>query len=231
MDYDWKWDEFNAPGVNHADPAVVREYDRKHGKLGDPVETARSVLRDLELPAGAVLADIGCGTGTLAIEAAKDGCEVWAVDVSQAMLDHAAAKAREAGVGGIRFVRAGFLSFELDSPADAVVTRAALHHIPDFWKMVAVQRCADALKPGGRFLLADAVYSGDPRQYREVLTAAMAEFEKRVDPDFLADIHDDLRKEFMTHAWIIEGILDRAGLEVIRTRKTGLFHAYLCRKP
>jgi SAM-dependent methyltransferase len=231
LEYDWKWDEFAAPGLDHADPAVVREYDRKHAKLGDPVEAARSMLHDLELPAGAVLADIGCGTGTLAIEAARDGCEVCAVDVSQAMLDHAAARAREAGVGGIRFMRAGFLSFELDRPADAIVTRAALHHLPDFWKMIAVQRCADALKPGGRFLLADVAYVDDPRRYREVLTTAMREFEKRVDPDFLADIHGDLRKEFMTLAWIIEGILERAGLEVVRTRRTGLFSAWLCRKP
>jgi SAM-dependent methyltransferase len=52
----------------------------------------------LELPAGARVLDVGCGTGRHAVPLAALGWEVTGVDLSPAMLTHAAARAEEAGV-------------------------------------------------------------------------------------------------------------------------------------
>ena len=59
---------------------------------------------------------------------------------------------------GIEFHHQGFLTYEHASgTADAIATSFALHHLPDFWKGVAVQRMAAMLRPGGRMYLYDVV--------------------------------------------------------------------------
>jgi putative AdoMet-dependent methyltransferase len=53
-------------------------------------------------------------------------------------------------VANIEFVHAGFLTYaHRDEAADAVVSRMALHHLPDFWKVVALDRVRALLKKGG----------------------------------------------------------------------------------
>jgi hypothetical protein len=61
---------------------------------------------------------------------------------------------------GIEAVQGGFLSYEHDGgPVDLVRSRNALHHVPDFWKAVALHRASEMLKPDGAFILVDIVYS------------------------------------------------------------------------
>jgi putative AdoMet-dependent methyltransferase len=62
------------------------------------------------LASGDVLIDFGSGTGTFAMAAARRCARVHAVDVSQAMIDYAKAKAIGAGISNISFSYAGFLT-------------------------------------------------------------------------------------------------------------------------
>jgi len=60
-------------------------------------------------------------------------------------------------------VQAGFLSYEHEgNAADIVYSRNALHHLPDFWKAVALERIAGILKPDGTPRLRDLVFDFDP---------------------------------------------------------------------
>src|SRR5438128_4333794 len=65
------------------------------------------VIAKLQLKPGDIVADIGSGSGTFSIPMAKaiapNGI-LYAVDIDQAMLDHVAARAREAGVTNLRTV-------------------------------------------------------------------------------------------------------------------------------
>src|SRR5215472_11827296 len=67
----------------------------------DRVLKIDEVIAKLELKPGDIVADIGSGSGTFSIPMAKaiapNGI-LYAVDIDQAMLDHVAAKAKEAGV-------------------------------------------------------------------------------------------------------------------------------------
>ena len=100
------------------------------------------------------MADIGCGNGVLACEAALMGAKVDAIDISPAMLALAEIQARDRKVA-IRTQSAGLLSFAYKPNSyDLVVSEFALHHLPDFWKAVALARIFRALKPGGSFYLA-----------------------------------------------------------------------------
>src|SRR5258706_13312227 len=108
------------------------------------------------------VADIGCGNGVLACEAALMGAEVDAIDISPAMLALAEIQARDRKVA-IRTQSAGLLSFAYEPNSyDLIVSEFALHHLPDFWKAVALSRIFCALKPGSSFYLRDIVFVSTP---------------------------------------------------------------------
>ena len=65
--------------------------------------------------------------------------DVTAVDVSPAMVATLRQRAAAEGLTNLVAVQAGFLTYEhAGPPVDGVFTRNALHHLPDFWKAVAL---------------------------------------------------------------------------------------------
>ena len=75
----WPFDEFKQLTVDFNDPQQVADYDRRQG---DGAEDHRCILSDLGFKAGDVVVDLGTGTGSFAVEAARAGASrVHAVDV------------------------------------------------------------------------------------------------------------------------------------------------------
>jgi len=135
----------------------IRRYDQKMSRMRDLRREIQEISDQLALLPGQKILEIGTGTGNFAIFAAKIGAEVIAADVSKPMLEYAKEKAK-ARLGKdaerIRFVNAGFLSYKHEGPLlDAIVTQLALHHLPDFWKQVALFRLSDILKEGGKLYI------------------------------------------------------------------------------
>ena len=90
------------------------------------------------------------------------GAEVDAIDISPAMLALANIQARDRKVA-IRTQPAGMLSFAYQPNSyDLIVSEFTLHHLPDFWKAVALARIHAALKPGANFYLRDIVFVSMP---------------------------------------------------------------------
>ncbi len=148
-------DELAHAGKEHRDPGDVARYDRKAGFDAD-VEEEVTLLRGLGLDERSTLVDLGAGTGTLALAAAAMCRRVVAVDVSPAMVAAAKEKVAEHGASNIECLQAGFLSYEhVGDPADFVYSRNALHHLPDFWKAVALDGIARMLAPSGILRLRD----------------------------------------------------------------------------
>jgi SAM-dependent methyltransferase len=85
--------------------------------------------------------DLGAGTGLVAAAVAPYCRRVVAVEPSPAIL--AIARARSTA---IECPQAGFLTYAHEGERPQVVySRNALHHLPDFWKAVALERiCAVA---------------------------------------------------------------------------------------
>ncbi|MFA5206700.1 MAG: class I SAM-dependent methyltransferase [Lentisphaeria bacterium] len=223
----WQWNEDQQIGTDYANVAEVRAYDRRMGELRDIPAENRAILALLQLAPGAAVLEIGTGTGAFAREAARAGHRVTALDISPVMLDYAAERAREDGLAGIRFVRAGFLTYEhAGEPFDAVVSGLALHHLPDLWKFHALKRIHGWLRPGGRFLLQDVVFDPGPEgfaAYFDRLAAA-------VPTDSRQPFIRHIRQEYSTLAWILEGLLQRSGFTVEQSWRQPDFMAhYLCR--
>ena len=227
MNADWRYDEFNQLAVDYGDAEEVRDFESKH-----PTElaVARETLESIGVGKGTVLVDMGCATGWVTVEAAKLGAVAHGVDTSAAMLEFARAKAKDAGVEAA-FHRAGFLSYEHPgAAADVVVARFVLHHLPDFWKSIALGRMAKLLRPGGSFYYRDMTYSFDPADYESVIAKWMVESPKRCGYS-QAQMDGHLRDEYTTYSWIMEGLFERAGFEIVRSEMipAAMQAEYLCR--
>jgi SAM-dependent methyltransferase len=200
-------DERAFAGAEHLDPGYVAGYDEK---TGFDVEPEVALLRELGLGESSTLVDLGAGTGILAAAVAPFVRRVVAVDPSPAMLE----RARERG--GFDVVEAGFLSYEHDGePADFVYSRNALHHLPDFWKTLALRRVHALLRPGDVFLLRDIVYSFEPEEADGVLAAWYAG--ASTDPALgwtAQELEEHVRSEHSTFAWLLEPMLEHAGFEI-----------------
>jgi len=156
----WQYDEMKPVGKDYANVSEVEKYDAFHSQFRNIEKDNEAILNRLSVQKNQIVLEFGTGTGAFAIQAAKCCEKVYAVDVSQAMLDYAKNKAITNGVSNITFCHGGFLTYKhKDAPVDFVVTSFALHHRPDFWKAVALQRINSLLKKGGKLFLADVVFS------------------------------------------------------------------------
>lgn len=225
----WFPDELARAGDEHLDPEYVLGYDRKAG--ADPTEDV-ALLRDLGLNETRTLVDLGTGTGTLALAAAPLCRRVVAVDVSGAMLTILKEKTERLGIKNIECVRGGFLTYEQrGEPADFVYSRNALHHLPDFFKALALERIASMLGPGGALRLHDLVFSFDPREAEHVIEAWLA---SAVDQPYRGwtrpAIEKDVREEYITFSWLLELMLERAGFAIqdARHHASRCYSAYTC---
>ena len=218
-------DETALAGAEHLDAAYVGGYDRK-ARL-DPSSDVDD-LRAWGLDETSTLIDFGAGTGTFALAAAAVCGRVVAIDVSPAMVAALAAKAAAAGITNVETVRAGFLSYVHDgAPADCIYTRNALHHLPDFWKGIALRRMHGLLEAGGRLRVRDLVFSFDLASAEDAV-ARWVEAAAVESPEHgwtRAELEQHVREEHSTFTWLFEPLLEHAGFE-IATRDYGAVGAY-----
>jgi 2-polyprenyl-3-methyl-5-hydroxy-6-metoxy-1,4-benzoquinol methylase len=221
---DWYYTQRRRIGI---DSTVASLYDRHD----DSDLRARAALAMLGVKKGWRVADIGCGNGILACEASLMGAEVDAIDISPAMLALAEINARDRRVA-IRTQSAGLLSFAYQPGTyDLIVSEFTLHHLPDFWKAVALSRIFAALKPGANFYLRDIVFvrtpDGTERDVEEWAEFAIS------NRDFSRDsVITHMRDEYSTFGWVIERMLVDAGFELTSVDYHAPLHGtYLLRKP
>lgn len=230
MDDSWLIDELAYAGREHLDAAYVAGYDRKAGHdRGVPdVEEDLAALTALGLDRTATVIDLGAGTGAFALPAASRFRRVVAVDVSPAM--EAFLRERAAGTRA-EVVRAGFLSYEHEgAPADAVVSRNALHQLPDLWKAMALERIGRMLRPGGVLRLRDLVFDCRPDEVPEVVGRWLDG--AATDPAYgytSEDFAEHLRTEHSTFRWLLEPMLAATGFTIVDVAfRASIYAAYTC---
>ncbi|MEN8136024.1 MAG: class I SAM-dependent methyltransferase [Thermodesulfobacteriota bacterium] len=226
----WQYNEFTQVGKDYSNSDEVEEYDSRHSDFRDIEGESNAVLDTLGAGEEDILIDFGSGTGIFAIQAARRCSQVYAVDVSQAMLDYARTKAEKSGVVNIKFYHSGFLNFKYyGPPVDLITTTFAFHHLPDFWKGIALKRMALMLKPGGRLFIHDAIIEEDNAIENiaaliEKLAAAGGNFMRE-------DAEDHFREEFSTYDWVMDGLLTRTGFEInSKEIEEGVIGTYYCTK-
>lgn len=225
----WFPDELAHAGHEHLDSTYVPTYDAK--AQTDPAEDL-GILRRYGFGAETTLIDLGAGTGTFALAAAAECRQVMAVDVSPVMLRAMQEKAKAAHLSNLVTVQAGFLSYDHSGgPVDLVYSRHALHHLPDFWKAVALVRIARLLKPGGLLFLRDLVYDLQPGEIETAMEEWFAHAAPTPDVGWTrAELEEHVREEYSPFSWVLEPMLERCGFRIEEVERGGhLYAAYVCR--
>jgi 2-polyprenyl-3-methyl-5-hydroxy-6-metoxy-1,4-benzoquinol methylase len=120
---------------------------------------------------GSRVADLGCGTGSLALLLAARGHQVQGVDVSPAMLERAEAKSLAAGVP-VRFDVGDVCDPELPPGAfDIVLARHVVWALPD--PRASLRRWTDLLVPSGRMLLVEGFWFTEAGLHEPELVALL----------------------------------------------------------
>jgi len=229
----WQYDERAKAGVDYEDAAIAAEYDSRHAKFRDFEKDARVVMQLLDLQPEHTVIDLGCGTGAFVIPAARSCRKVYAVDISRAMLDRCTEKARAAGLNNIETHCAGFLTYEhKGDPVDAIVSVAALHHLPDFWKAVAFKRMYDMLKPGGKLYLFDVIFTFPIDSYQIEFNCWVNGMAEKAGQSMAQETIVHIRDEYSTFDWVIDGMLERAGFKTDLKRSDFPYSlSYVCVRP
>jgi ubiquinone/menaquinone biosynthesis C-methylase UbiE len=209
----WFLDEVASAGRENLDADHVARYDTKEdaGAAGE-----LRVLEELGLDHRSEVVDIGAGTGQFTLAAASVCARVVAVDVSPVMLRQLQAKVDASNVSNVEVVQSGFLSYEhRGNAADFVYSRYALHHLPDFWKGMALERVRHILRPRGVLRLWDVVYSFDPADAEQRVEAWCATSASDVESEWTrAEFEEHVRDEHSTFSWLLEPMIQRSGFEI-----------------
>lgn len=228
----WVLDEIAHAGRENLDAAHVALYDTKESW---DAESEVELLADLGLGPDSHVVDIGAGTGQFTLAVAPRCQRVVAVDISPLMLDQLRSKVTSSGLANVDCIQAGFLSYEHRGPlASFVYSRWALHHLPDFWKVLALQRIRQTLEPGGVFRLLDIAFSFDPTDTEHGIDAwaATLPVESQTEGEWVrADIDEHVRDEHSTFTWLLEPMLERTGfaIESASYSPDGIFAEYVAR--
>ncbi len=227
---EWTYDEMKQTGVDYSGIEQVQRYDDMHQKFRDYEKNSDAIIKILDLDSNSTVIDMGAGTGAFTLYAAKHCKKVYAVDISLAMLNLCRIKCDRIGLSNISYCHSGFLTYDHEAdPADAMVSIASLHHLPDFWKLVGLTRAAEMLKAGGRFFLFDIVFPSAADDMEGKLNAWVRSITEQSGPELAAEAKIHIRDEYSTYDWVMEGLLERAGFKIESAEYSEGFQAtYVC---
>jgi ubiquinone/menaquinone biosynthesis C-methylase UbiE len=205
----------------HHESAAPREPERAPDTSGKTIRWARfydaftalisfgkdgairkAALEVAQLGPGERVLDIGCGTGSLAIDA-KAGVgptgEVHGIDAAPEMIAAARRKAAKKEVD-VRF-QIGLIEkipFP-DDQFDLALNSFVLHHLPDDLKRTGFAQVHRVLKPGGRFLTVDFASTGVG-----LLGHLMSLFGHKIAQDYVGDLMAMLKATGFTDVEAVE---------------------------
>ncbi len=106
------------------------------------------------------LLDVGAGTGLLALAAAPHVARVSALDFSPAMCHRLQAKADNIGASNVDVLINTATDLPLaDGTIDVTVSNYCFHHLTESEKRRALSEIARVLRPGGRLVFADMMFT------------------------------------------------------------------------
>ena len=228
---EWQYDELKQVGIDYTEQSEVQVYDSQMQRLRDIKKEVEEFMKSTGLTYDRTVLEIGTGTGELALEIARYCTKVFAADVSPTMLQFARQKARDRDVSNIEFHDGGFLTYtHAGEPLDVIVSQLALHHLPDFWKLIALKRIYAMLKNGGKFYLRDVVYSFEGNHH-EFFESWINGVKEAAGERMAKDLATSIKEEYYTFDWIMEELLQRAGFIIEKAEhKDGFMAVYLCSK-
>jgi cysteine synthase A len=196
--------KFNFLFDSWADAYDQTVYDQK-GEYHEVFDKYQGILEETVIEIaknpGATVLDIGSGTGNLSYVAELANYTVTGIDPNKKMLDIAKDK-----FPNIEFVEGGFLNIpKSNNSIDAIISSYAFHHLSDDDKKLAALLFSTKLKPGGKVIIADTMYSSEKDKLNLI--------EDSLNKNY-SSLAEDLDTEFYTTHKVLTEIFTYAGFNV-----------------
>jgi len=137
-------------------------YDEEFQKLFPESDQIYAIIKEKIGKKGRVL-EIGCGTGQLAIQLARQGLEVVAVDISSEMITYAEGSAKREGVD-VQFIEGDFTSYKIHqkledlTPFDFIISTFVLSEFPPLRQQLFIKQTSQLLKSDGTLFISADTY-------------------------------------------------------------------------
>lgn len=87
------------------------------------------------------------------------------------------------------------------------------------------------LKMEGILYIFDIVFGFEPVEYKNVIENWISYFELKAGKEFRKEAETHIRDEFSTFGWILEGMINKAGFLIEKSRTVdGFMTEYCCKK-
>jgi 2-polyprenyl-6-hydroxyphenyl methylase/3-demethylubiquinone-9 3-methyltransferase len=188
----------------------MTEYAYNHSKCGCASVYLLPILEALleDVPAGSVVADAGCGNGSMLAALEKPHWKMHGIEVSESGLIQARAKYPQFGFHFADLGRDDCI-LPMTGNCDVVISTEVVEHV--FLPRVFAKNCRDLLKSGG-ILIISTPYHG----YLKNLLLALT---NKMDGHFTA-LWDYGHVKFWSK-WTLTQLLEEAGFEVNQFRGAG----------
>ena len=136
-------------------------------------ESGEALVGALGVAKGMKVLDLGCGDGTTALPAAERGADVLGVDIARNLVDAGNRRAKEKGLGNIRFQQGDGtdLAGLPDKSFDLVVSIFGVMFAPKPFD--AAREMVRVTRPGGRIVMGNWI-PNDPTLVAQILKIAAA---------------------------------------------------------
>lgn len=229
---EWYYNEYKQTGLDFENEEEVMQYDEKFKSTRNVDVELGLISKSLNLNSNSVVLEIGTGTGEMAIRLSKLCKKVFACDVSEPMLRYTSDKIKKHNINNIELFHSGFLDFTKKSHEyDAIITQLSLHHLPDLWKSLALKNVYDSLKEGGKFYLLDTIISSSTDKFKEAFESDLKVARDTVGERLAQEIIINIRDEFPTYDWIIEGLLRNCQFtDIKKIALSSIMSVFICSK-
>ena len=117
--------EINGLKTRLKETWMAGDYDRFSRYME---QGARIFYEQLDIPAGCQLLDVACGSGQVALWAARDGVKATGVDIAPNLIQRAQARAKAEGLNA-RFMEGDAEALPFEDASFDVVTRPGRRHV------------------------------------------------------------------------------------------------------
>lgn len=117
----------------------------------------------LNLQEGDTVVEIGCGTGLNfphLHKAVGDAGQLIGVDMTDAMLNEARERCKREAMSNVELVQSDAAAFDFPDGISGIISTLAITLVPEYDEVI--KRGAEALKPGGKFVLMELKDAGWP---------------------------------------------------------------------
>lgn len=159
-----------------------------------------NILQEVANLADGNVIEFGAGTGNLTQKLLEKGANVTGIEPSAAMREIARSKLPD-----VTLLNGDFLDFQVNGPADALVSTYAFHHLEDAEKAEAIKKYSSLLSKGGNVIFADTLFKSEEVKQDFINEAKVNHF---------LSLAQDLETEYYTTIPVLKEIFQSNGFSV-----------------